>query len=102
MTLEQLRAAGLPYEFLAYQSIYPSDKVTIKVVFPAGYVPVREKVHVWYGISREQHPTEAKRIEGANGAFSAAFDEKGRKCLTLTVDYPLSALIYVITWQPPS
>ncbi len=85
----------------------PTKRLELKLVFPPGYEPTvffpEVKRSSSSGFQRGSHTTiheyETIRVNRPNLSVP---DEQNRRTLSMTVDYPMTGLIYTMRWEPVS
>lgn len=88
----------LPFDYVAMEIAYPTNRLEMEVSFPPSVYPDRLKIDVWLGDARLPLKKELQRIEK-----EPSMKIERREEITVarfTVNYPILGLKYAITWMP--
>ncbi len=99
MTYSELLARHLSVESAGMYVGYPSDTLTLRVIFPRDYRPRFVDFDVWYGQAEVRSSTEFWALADIH-PLRAALTRDGSPEYTLIVPYPVLGLTYAITWLP--
>jgi hypothetical protein len=102
MTLADMQARGLEWEFFYIRATWPIEKLMVSVTLPPGFVPGEMSYDAWYGArAKVRHSGEYRRIGEANLWVASRNRKTDQIQGQLVVPYPVQGLHYVIKWHPP-
>jgi hypothetical protein len=100
VSVDEMKARGLEYEYYSRCVTYPTEKMRIRVAFDKGIEPQRITYDVWLGRGQVRHMPEYVRVETDN-SFRTGVDEDEKAYGELEIFYPIQGLRYVLMWLPP-
>lgn len=95
---EEVLARNLPYDYISMKIGYPTEHLSMRVVFPPQIHIDRLAFDVWMGDARLRLKKEFARLESAGALKQERLG--GNLVVHFVVDYPILDLKYAITWMP--
>lgn len=103
MNTEELDVFDIGFEWVSQNISYPTKRLSMKVVFPAGFKPKEASFDIWNTEHvKLTNQLEHDRVASNAGAWSMTVDEEEDVItLSLFVEYPIAGIVYAIKWVPP-
>jgi len=97
ITMEELLKRASPYDYFGWNVTRPTQRLSLKVIFPDGVRPSEYAVEVRYASAGPSLVSERKQVEEQNRLEQPVLEREGDSYVVkLNVDYPMTGLVYLL------
>jgi len=102
MTRKELFERNMQWESMDVFAEWPTERMSLSVKMPAGFVPADHDFDVWFGVHNKlRHQQEYARLRALDFWRINRNPQTNEIVYTLDVTFPIQGLHYAIKWIPP-